>query len=666
MGDWRSVILREFAPGLDRITLVADPDALLSEPKLSQGLDDKGLELLLFEDDSVGFRYAYELKYRSRLDEGKRVDLVIICRRGEGALASLPFDIVVRSRQLSFSLPTFFPNLSYPILAALEPQYLDVLYEAQGRFNPGVLGENTTKDFILRHVYGIAAELIKSEADLLRTLLQRHYRPQSIPPLFLGRLLQILSETGRFESWPLELLFRDRSRFFEFLQERWITFLSGLSKQAQGDAVQEFAVPGPERLPFDDADIRVYIDNLFVEGVLQPVEWPLPAELDDGSWVLVGIKRDPDRDNANRFDGLLQLLERDVPATDSRYGDWLGYAEVWAQLVVLSHQVSAVVESGFRSRLVEIEKRVDSAFKGWVEKNFSSLHNLPSSSPVLVSQIVRHLAHLKRSEDIPKIALIVIDGMSMDQWLVVKEELHLQKSTRAFHEAPLFAWIPTLTSVSRQAIFAGRAPLFFPSTIYSTASEPKLWSLFWADHGLSGSEVCYLKGLGEMGSLDPLGEICASSQVKILGLVVDKIDRILHGMELGTRGMHNQVRQWAKEGFLSNLLELLLTRGFAVFITSDHGNIESVGCGRPREGVIAEIRGERVRIYSNEVLRSGIASRFPQALPWKPIGLPEDFLPLIAPRRQAFIQNGQRTVAHGGITVEELIVPFVRLMGEVT
>jgi hypothetical protein len=43
------------------------------------------------------------------------------------------------------------------------------------------------------------------------------------------------------------------------------------------------------------------------------------------------------------------------------------------------------------------------------------------------------------------------------------------------------------------------------------------------------------------------------------------------------------------------------------------------------------------------------------------VGLPEDYLPLLAPARQAFIQEGQRTVSHGGISVEELIVPLVQI-----
>ncbi len=70
-----------------------------------------------------------------------------------------------------------------------------------------------------------------------------------------------------------------------------------------------------------------------------------------------------------------------------------------------------------------------------------------------------------------------------------------------------------------------------------------------------------------------------------------------------------------------------------------------------------------MRVYSNETLRTGVAAQFPDAVLWKPIGLPSDFLPLLAPGRRAFVLEGQRTVAHGGITLEEIVVPFVRVVG---
>ena len=135
----------------------------------------------------------------------------------------------------------------------------------------------------------------------------------------------------------------------------------------------------------------------------------------------------------------------------------------------------------------------------------------------------------------------------------------------------------------------------------------------------------------------------------------------MHGMELGAAGMHNQIRQWARQGFLQDLFALLHDHGFQVFLASDHGNIEAKGVGVVSEGVVADVRGERVRVYPNPKLRAQIRERFPEAIEWPPVGLPEDYFVLLAPKRAAFVRENKVIVSHGGISIEELIVPFVRI-----
>ncbi|MCP4231826.1 MAG: PglZ domain-containing protein, partial [bacterium] len=156
-------------------------------------------------------------------------------------------------------------------------------------------------------------------------------------------------------------------------------------------------------------------------------------------------------------------------------------------------------------------------------------------------------------------------------------------------------------------------------------------------------------------------ELLANPKIRTAGLIVDKIDKIMHGMELGAAGMHNQILQWAKQGFLATLINRLLDHRFSIYLTSDHGNIEAGGCGRPTEGAAVDRRGERVRIYHDQLLRKKTNLQFPDALPWPPTGLPENYYPLLAPNRSAFVNQNQRTVCHGGISIEEVIVPLVKI-----
>jgi len=107
----------------------------------------------------------------------------------------------------------------------------------------------------------------------------------------------------------------------------------------------------------------------------------------------------------------------------------------------------------------------------------------------------------------------LIDGLSLDQWLVVRDALSSRRQSKLdFHESTVFAWIPSITSISRQAAFAGKPPVFFPNSIYSTAREPTLWAQFWADHGLSANEVVYMRGLGEGDLSNAHRELCCKDK----------------------------------------------------------------------------------------------------------------------------------------------------------
>jgi hypothetical protein len=663
MSSWRDQILKEFTPKVARLTMVADPDGLLLEEGILESVRERGFELIPFED-SIAFRYAYESKFRSRWDRGEHTDLVVVLRSQASDLSELPYDLLQAGRRLSFNLGDIFPNLSYPVVTALDRGDLDALYEAQKRHAPGQLGDNATKEFILRHVFEIAPELVKQPSDLLRVLLRRHYRGQRIPADLDKRFIQLLRQNNAFDDWPLETLVSDREAFFAFLQERWPIFLDreaakGTSGVREDEKPYGLSIEGPVELPFDHHDIRVYIDNLFAEGLLHSVPHE-HADTLSRTWVSIGVRTAPIEDRSRRLGKLIDSLEASIPTENAKHTDWFRFARGWAEAILLVNDQAEAISEPTGTRIKNLQAQVDAGFAAWLFKRYAGLVNLPPVPPVMLHHIPRFLARQMGEDRTAKIALIVVDGLALDQWLVVREALASRQPGFRFREQAVFAWIPSLTSVSRQATFAGKAPIFFPNSIQTTDKEPALWAQFWADQGLMPNEVVYLKGLGD-GGLEPVSEALSHPKARVAGLVVDKVDKIMHGMEMGTAGMHNQVCQWAKQPYLNTLLDLLLDRGFRVYLTSDHGNLEAEGCGRPSEGAVADLRGERVRIYPDAALRGKVKERFPAALEWGTVGLPEDYLALLAPARQAFVQEKQRAVSHGGVSVEELIVPLIQI-----
>ncbi len=663
MANWRDQILEEFTPQVARLTVVADPDGLLLEEALLQAIRARGFELIPFEDN-VAFRFAYESKFRSRRNRGEITDLVVLLRAERQDLSTLPYDILQAGRQLSFNLGELFPNLSYPVIASLDRSDLDALYYAQARYRPDRLGDNATKDFVLMNVFELTAELINQPSELLRVFLRRHYRGQRVPKILDDRLVQVLRENRTFEPWPIETIVRDREAFFSFLQERWPLFLNRLAGIAdegrrEKDEAYRVEIEGPLDLPFDHDDVRIYIDNLFVEGLMRPVVHRSSRALSD-KWVATGIKVDPEADRLRRLDGLVQTVSATIPGPEARHHDWAAFAYRWSEFSVLWAEVASLAPPGTGHRVANLRSAVDQAFMTWIERRYAGLYNQPPDPPVMVHHLPRHVARQISDTTDRKVALIILDGIALDQWIVLRKVLADQRPHFRFREGAVFAWVPTITSVSRQAAFAGKPPLFFPSSIHSTDKEASLWTQFWVEHGLASHEVGYAKGLGD-GSLDVLRELASRPKLRALGLVIDKVDKIMHGMELGTAGMHNQVDQWAKQHFMADLLDVLFDYGFVVSLTSDHGNIEAEGGGRPSEGVIADLRGERVRVYPDQVLRSRVKKGFPNAIEWPGFGLPDDYCALLAPGRSAFVRNGERIVGHGGISIEEVVVPMVQI-----
>jgi len=221
-------------------------------------------------------------------------------------------------------------------------------------------------------------------------------------------------------------------------------------------------------------------------------------------------------------------------------------------------------------------------------------------------------------------------------------------------EDATFAWVPTLTGVSRQAIFAGTPPFLFAGSIGSTHKEAALWRRFWEERGRRREQIAYVcqqKQEADASLVERIVEAVAYPQCRVLGAVV--------GVVTGSGGLYSLVEEWVRGGVLGRRVDALLRAGFDVFITADHGNVAGRGIGKPNVGAVAEERGERVHVFPDATFREQVRGAFPESLAWPPIGLPDGYWPLVAGGRGAFIPEGKVTVSHGGISLEEVIVPFV-------
>jgi len=650
MADWRDHILKHFQPKFSRLTLVADPDGLLTEEGMLSAIRDRGFDLIPF-DDSITFRFAYESQYRSVWDQGQKTDLVVVLRSAEQQLGKLPFDLLKAGRQLTFALHQLFPKLNYPVLVELDRSYLDAVAESYETLDGDQLTERETKEFVLMHCFSIVPKLIKPPVELLKMLLSLHARKVRLPDFLNEYLLESLTKDSTFATWPLAEILPSRERFLRLLQDEWALYLGSIEDGGK-----------QSRVPFQHDDVRAYIDTFFLDGSLKPVEHEDAANLP--AWVRPGVIHDPKADAVRRFRALRQKFEVEIPSADASHRDWQQAAQRWAELIVLRWKWDEALDSADRTAWTDLQSKVEDAFGQWMMQRYGSLYNLPyHQQPVMVHQIPRFLAVERTRKKLDKIALVVLDGLAFDQWLVLRESLESGDPALRFQDSTAFAWVPTLTSVTRQSIFAGEPPLYFPDSIETTSKERSHWQRFWEDQGVQRSSVELVPNLE--GPADPrLEAALANPRLSVLGVVWNKVDDMMHGMTMQTAGMHSGVRLWASQGHFQQLLGRLQQEGFVVYLTADHGNVTATGIGNPREGVLVETRGKRARVYDRPEFLEEVVARFPDSIRWPNQGLPPARHVLLSGDLKAFTDAGDEVVAHGGIALEEVMVPFVAITRE--
>jgi hypothetical protein len=398
---------------------------------------------------------------------------------------------------------------------------------------------------------------------------------------------------------------------------------------------------------------------LFEDGLLTPIEWDWSQSIDE-NWIRVGLLGNKVENSDLRFDELGKNLLKDCPDNHASPQIWLAYAYRYSQARMLWTQISAAKREQFQSQFPELCGYANQQFLSWLTANYGGIFNYPSSSPLMVHHIPGNIAHRLTSRQCERAAFILVDGLAIDQWLIIKDVLKAQGLKVPIEENALFAWLPTITPICRQAAYAGKIPRYFADTLNRTDRDEAGWRQFWADHSLSPAEVAFTAMPGDPTDLANIEDLI-TSQTRALGITLFKVDKIMHGMELGAVGMAGQVRTWAEEGFLPKLVNFLHRLGFDVFISADHGNTEAVGIGTPREGVLSDKGGERCRLYSDPALTKTCLTEFPETLVWDHPGLPDNLSILLAPHGKAFGQKNTTLVCHGGPTLEEVCVPFIRI-----
>ena len=381
------------------------------------------------------------------------------------------------------------------------------------------------------------------------------------------------------------------------------------------------------------------ITGLFLSGVLKPV---LASPEGMPPWVVVGLRT---QSPSERIEGLFSA--QPAITVTSAFEDWVVVAQWWGRVRSNLAQINPVQEDLSLEAWSRWEV-IDAEFQTWLRSNFGTqLSRSWATGPVSLDKVQHFLA--TRRAQVGPVLLVILDGLGFAQWDRILERTPL----RVVHGGAALAMIPTLTTVSRQAIAAGAIPRSFAESLTETKKEPQRWSAAWKGNAKSPSWL-RIDGRG-VGDLDGI----PFERSDAIGLVVSATDELMHGAELlGDIGLHASLDAWIDTKVLETLVARAAEHGFQTWITSDHGNLECTSLGSKNEGLFVESAGTRVRRYTNSILRDDAVM---EGQSWDDIpGLPnaESVRLLFARGRNGWTSA---RVAHGGLSIDEVIVPFVQV-----
>lgn len=636
MTDWRDQVLNPILWADTPLVVALDPDQLLLEEQIFQTLLADHFDLLTYTDP-IAFRHAYEKGYREPCDRGRETPRLIV-RFPHTRREAVPYDLLQKGECVRITLADLFPGLDYTTIQALGTRYYDALFEAAQNLQGRRLSRNRTATFILDQVFSIRPENVQTAADIIALLCQAHYRHQTIPDILIDHCMETRTDR-QYAGIPRVRDLFDHDAFMAYLQDEWARYING-------------SEPTPT-VPFDDDRIRLYIDTFFLEGALKPI--PAPPAVQLPPWAQCGIAHNQNAEHEYRLNCLIDLIQKKIPAHDAGLDDWKQCARLWAEAAVLLSGLSSPVPEPLKTKYLLLHQTIETAFGEWLLATFPTLPDRPYLPvPVMVHQIPHYLAH--KGGD--RIALIVMDGMALDQWLIIKEMLG---TNFAYTEDLVCAWVPTLTSISRRSLFAGEKPSFVSGINGNTPSEENLWRTFWRNQSRPERSVGYSRA-NTLVSDAEVDELVHDATPAITGFVINTIDDLMHTTIMGMPQMHDSVRRWMGTGRLRRLINRLLDRDYQVYLTADHGNVCASGIGVPRQGDLVEETSARARIYNHASFAEEANTAFPEnSCVWPSQYLGTGHAVLLASRLKAFSSPTKDVVSHGGISMEEVFVPFVQI-----
>lgn len=168
-------------------------------------------------------------------------------------------------------------------------------------------------------------------------------------------------------------------------------------------------------------EVRPYVINCFLENTLKPV---LVENINKyPKWIHPGLEDSTGQSITQKIEQLLERINILLQTLNLDYRDWLQIAILWSETIVNKIKLDKNIKDILNSRIIQTQNIIDKKFTCWILENYQSLYSLRLKQPISVCHILDSIA---RNIVNGKVALIVIDGMALDQYLVLKDSIETQ------------------------------------------------------------------------------------------------------------------------------------------------------------------------------------------------------------------------------------------------
>lgn len=310
----------------------------------------------------------------------------------------------------------------------------------------------------------------------------------------------------------------------------------------------------------------------------------------------------------------------------------------------LSAIIYQAIQGGVYEAIEEDVARINETFQTWIDEHYFAMQNTnPLLSAKCVNKILPHLAAKYKPDE--KLALIVVDGMSYWQYHLLK--IYLQQQGVEAKDQVTLAWLPTITMLSRQAIFRGANPL--PEYKQNPENERKLWFQYWQQRGIPSFDIQYISDKDEF---------AIDEGVRRLAYVTVEMDEKMHS-STDYRDLCSLTENWCSR--ITEKIITLRNAGYDIYLTTDHGSVLSHGWRKLSNVEKVFLykdgsRGKRHLIYNNKVEQRSFFEQNKDAIP---LLCHDDWLAVR--NNVCFEAEGKTIITHGGSHLMEMVIPFAKI-----